>query len=440
MDPNKSVEREFEAPFEDQALAAFRLKTFRRFVLASAALLGGYSLVIESTADQRLREEHRAIYGTLSEPKFRIRTDLEWPEYPTLDTALAIEDISDLWEEFELAHATSLALRDKTAELEEYFALPAVVDYIKTRASQPDMEAPEGFAETVSELRKTFEKSLLPYEFETRAPTILVLIGTPENIPPERATLEERVRQAKECAYLEFNKLTGAKVPDQISVIGTPDPGASIVGVSSSYHDRIWVENSRPVEYVASTISHELGHKVALVDEEYGTPWFIEQLFSAEFHESRLVEETCAYLFEMAAALQCEDPVQKELRINSITSEAAFVASSLFSGRPSSLGTDWVHSNALICADAACKVFGNPGSAFNALSSSTSMDRQVLDQIVDYKKMYDRVMAELDNPPTWIHLPDENPIAIREDNCNKLYSLFLRLGEHPKISLGLEQR
>lgn len=193
--------------------------------------------------------------------------------------------------------------------------------------------------------------------------------------------IEEEHGEAIETISKMFKTLTGKSLPSKISIRVDEIEEPNVAGLSNFLTGEVIVEDAAYWDLL-SVMGHEIGH---LTNQHQEHVHFASWLSGRPpYNEAQNLEEACAYLFQIAATWAIEDPYVHNLGTASMNSYIQHFASEYFSGEKE------YHRLAVVLADSAIAVYGNPADAYNTLARTPITPAEVWEKVEETRALYER--------------------------------------------------
>jgi hypothetical protein len=414
----------------------------RRFLVAAGLITVNIALGATVVGIKRRYAASEANYGTLDNPRFKVREDLGLEGTKTyrerLKAHIAAKDIStkDL-ERYEVAiskvqrnlDSLELALKRESREsgagaLSDE-AVAAEVDAILSgRAANSNAESSSITAQMISKIGEQIQTSRAEHKRQIYA----VLTRTSELLRREVAAAEIRTTLAgrsftdlvskfgKPEAFTReiIKQVTGLELPAEVTFEVREIDREGVGGTASEWWQEVVAEDGYFGEVVL-TFAHEAGHLMALHNEESMRSGG-RQRDEADIPNW---EEACAYAFEAVAA---EAIHQTELRPAKFLfgEYKAGLLDDFYGGQQS----EECHRVGMAYFDAALTVLGSAAKAYNYLARHDELTPEMLNVIAENRALFKAAHAE--------GTPNLNSVEMKLRELDERFKSTIRVVGPPK--------
>ncbi|MBD3303681.1 hypothetical protein GF343_00920 [Candidatus Woesearchaeota archaeon] len=399
-------------------------KKKRKHRLRNIAGLGfaGMALLLGGLTAGHLHKKsmHQSKWGTLENPRYKITCSIKeepatFQDYITAESAEAkskAEQTGQILNNFGKSNIKKIKQRHQ--ELSSYFANHQISDeqrkqldnYYSDITAQLIEGAPEGLEEYIArlgQLERLKEASyLLNSEIDLRQmeQTCSETTETIDRITKEvkfvmlmqlsrSSSLADKYGDVQDYARKLFEEMTEKPLPEGVTINIEEIAEKEVAGLANFLQGSVKSEDAHYAR-VLMVMMHELGHLSA---QQRETAYFSLNPFSAGSREVTLLEEACAYAFEIAAAYKLMESNEELGK----TSRAAIFLYTRDFAQEYFKGESEYHREAMAIADAAVTVFGDAAKAYNYLAAEArpgELDPRITAVIEENRRKYEFATRE----------------------------------------------
>ncbi len=375
--------------------------------LATASLFGVAKLV-----EARVRHDILGTYGSIEEPKFKLRPETRPDVVRSLDALIAARIGAPQRLSFD-SEAGEVVLDDFKSTLGELEKI--------TKRYAPGAQELQRWRERCRTGTSDVHLQKLEFgerygEFVAACEALEALSDAAElnSIQLERVALSHDIDDSNAFADLHtfveppdsgveapgsissadyakaiFREVTGRELPTSVTIERGDIEDFGVAGTAETIGQRIIVEPSI-FGLEVSTLCHEMGHLVARPGEDAVVKHGLTGVFLSGAREPRsaaVLEEASAYAFERVCLAAIPDEQVQRVAVRSFEGQLLTQAKLFFRGNED------IHFEATVMADAAVRVLGNPQQAYDYLSTTREISPEITREIERMRELCERLPA-----------------------------------------------